>query len=110
MRIAAMTPQLHLFVCANRRAPDSPLGPGCAEAGEAVFDALKEEVGSRRQFADIWVTKTHCLGVCPREGATVAVYRRVGNPCGRIFSEVHAHEARDLLLPEFPALRGGSEP
>jgi (2Fe-2S) ferredoxin len=94
MRIAPTAPRLHLFVCATRRA-DSPLGPGCAEAGDAVFDSLKESVSARRRFADIWITKTHCLGLCPRDGATVASY-----PDGSIFTEVHATEARDLLARE----------
>jgi (2Fe-2S) ferredoxin len=89
---------LHLFVCANRRT-DSSLGPGCAEAGDAVYNALKEDVATRAQFADIWVTKTHCLGLCPPRGATVASY-----PLGRIFTEVHASEARSLLARELDAV------
>jgi len=72
MRVAP-SPRLHLFVCANRR-EGSPLGPGCGERGDALYDALKERVASRRSFAEIWVTKTHCLGICPKRGATVARY------------------------------------
>ncbi|MDB5219979.1 MAG: hypothetical protein JWO86_7906 [Myxococcaceae bacterium] len=72
MRVAP-SPRLHLFVCANRR-EGSPLGPGCGERGEALYDALKEAVATRRAFAAIWVTKTHCLGICPKRGATVARY------------------------------------
>jgi (2Fe-2S) ferredoxin len=37
---------------------------------------LKEEVASRRAFQTVWVTQTQCLGVCPRRGATVAIYPR----------------------------------
>jgi hypothetical protein len=70
---AAPSPRLHLFVCANRR-EGSPLGPGCAERGDALYDALKSEVMARRVVAEIWVTKTHCLGICPKRGATVARY------------------------------------
>jgi len=72
MRVAP-SPRLHLFVCANRR-EGSPLGPGCGDRGEALYDALKAGVASRRRFAEIWVTKTHCLGICPKRGATVARY------------------------------------
>jgi len=72
MRVAP-SPRLHLFVCANRR-EGSPLGPGCGERGDALYDALKDRVASRRAFAEIWVTKTHCLGICPKRGATVARY------------------------------------
>jgi len=70
---AASSPRLHLFVCANQR-EGSPLGPGCGERGEALYDALKAEVMARRKVAEIWVTKTHCLGICPKRGATVARY------------------------------------
>ena len=69
----APSPRLHLFVCANRR-EGSPLGPGCGERGDALYDALKAGVASRRRFAEIWVTRTHCLGICPKRGATVARY------------------------------------
>ncbi len=69
----APSPRLHLFVCANRR-ESSPLGPGCGERGDALYDALKSAVAARRSFAEIWVTKTHCLGICPKRGATVARY------------------------------------
>lgn len=72
MRVAT-SPRLHLFVCANRR-EGSPLGPGCGERGDALYDALKAGVAARRSFAEIWVTKTHCLGICPKRGATVARY------------------------------------
>jgi predicted metal-binding protein len=72
MRVAS-SPRLHLFVCANRR-DGSPLGPGCGERGDALYDALKATVAARRSFAEIWVTKTHCLGICPKRGATVARY------------------------------------
>jgi hypothetical protein len=70
---AATRPRLHLFVCANRR-EGSPLGPGCADHGDALYDALKSEVATRRKVAEIWITKTHCLGICPRYGAAVARY------------------------------------
>jgi (2Fe-2S) ferredoxin len=60
-------------VCANRR-EGSPLGPGCGERGDALYDALKAEVATRRQHVEVWVTKTQCLGICPKRGATVARY------------------------------------
>lgn len=72
MRVAP-SPRMHLFVCANRR-EGSSLGTGCAERGEALYDALKKEVALRRAHTEIWVTKTHCLGICPKHGATVARY------------------------------------
>jgi (2Fe-2S) ferredoxin len=89
MREAPLLPGLHFFVCAHRRPSDSPLGSGCADRGEEVFQTLKDEVARRARFADVWVTKTQCLGVCPREGATVALY-----PEGRIVTEVTREDAR----------------
>jgi hypothetical protein len=73
VRVSANAPALHLFVCANRRS-DSPLGPGCSAHGDAVYDALKHEVAARGRVRDVWITKTHCLGICPKAGATVARY------------------------------------
>jgi (2Fe-2S) ferredoxin len=70
---AMLGPRRHLFVCANRR-DGSPLGPGCGERGDALYDALKREVAARGVVRDVWVTKTHCLGICPKAGATVARY------------------------------------
>lgn len=84
-------PKVHLFVCANERDPSSPLGGGCRERGEALYDALKNEVANARAFSSVWVTKTHCLGICPKAGATVAVY-----PHGVILRDVHASDAGAL--------------
>jgi (2Fe-2S) ferredoxin len=69
----AAPPRRHLFVCANRR-EGSALGTGCSERGEALYAALKREVAERGLVRDVWVTKTHCLGICPKAGATVARY------------------------------------
>jgi hypothetical protein len=92
----APSPRVHLFVCANRR-EGSPLGPGCGDRGEAVYAALKEEVARRGRIADVWVTKTHCLGICPKDGCTVARW-----PAARpstILTEVEAkHEDVFMLV------------
>ncbi|AKV04696.1 hypothetical protein AKJ09_11359 [Labilithrix luteola] len=97
---ASAAPRVHLFVCANRR-EGSPLGPGCADRGEAVYDALKREVSRRRLVADVWVTKTHCLGICPKGGATVARYggaQGLGTEVATaILSEVDAADAGAIL-------------
>jgi predicted metal-binding protein len=74
MQPVKLLPEAHLFVCANRREADSPLGPGCAERGDALYEALKAEVARRGLVRPVWVTKTHCLGICPKHGATVAAY------------------------------------
>jgi (2Fe-2S) ferredoxin len=84
-------PQTHFFVCGNRR-ENSPLGPGCGERGDAVYESLKEEVARRRLFTRVWVTRTHCLGICPAHGATVAIY-----PSQRIVTEVEEGDAVKLF-------------
>ena len=95
-------PRLHLFVCANRR-DDSPLGPGCGERGDALYDALKAEVAARGEHTTTWVTKTNCLGLCPKRGATVARYPS-SEP---ILSDVEVADVRALLGP---ASDGGAPP
>lgn len=90
----APAPRVHLFVCANRR-ERSPLGPGCGERGEALYARLKEEVARRGCIADVWVTKTHCLGICPKEGATVA--RWPAALPGAILEGVEPEDAAALL-------------
>jgi (2Fe-2S) ferredoxin len=90
-------PRLHLFVCANRR-EGSPLGPGCGPHGEAVYDALKRAVAARGAVASTWITKTHCLGICPKHGATVARYPTgIGSSASSIVTEVEPSDV-DVLL------------
>jgi (2Fe-2S) ferredoxin len=91
----AIQPRLHLFVCANRR-EGSPLGPGCGNRGDAVYDALKEAVAGSGAVADVWITKTQCLGICPKQGATIARYPpRSGH--GPIETEVEPSDVPALL-------------
>jgi predicted metal-binding protein len=82
-------------VCANERDPASPLGPGCGARGAAVYDALKDAVAARGAHRDVWITRTHCLGICPRAGATCATYDASGER--RVLSEVEPPDAADLL-------------
>lgn len=97
---AAPRPRVHLFVCANQRS-GSPLGDGCAERGEQLYAALKDEVAARSAIADVWVTKTFCLGICPKRGATVARH-----PDGAILADVEPTDVRALLdVPPDPVDR-----
>jgi (2Fe-2S) ferredoxin len=95
MRSFPNLPRVHFFVCANRRAASDPLGPGCGDHGDAVYAALKNEVARRGAFRAVWVTRTHCLGVCPRQGCTVAVY-----PRAKVLAEVEPAEAGPLFDAE----------
>ena len=90
-------PQLHLFVCAHRR-EGSPLGPGCGERGDELYDALKREVAQRGAHATTWITKTHCLGICPKQGATVARYEASASSKRRaIVTEVAPEDVGALM-------------
>jgi hypothetical protein len=100
----SLAPAVHFFACANVRDAGSPLGAGCGARGEAVYDALKAEVARRGAFATAWVTKTACLGLCPRRGSALAVYCPRGSVPQRLFEDVAPSDARDLLdraLAEF---------
>src|ERR1700722_9090819 len=96
MRLVSSLPAVHFFVCKNRRPSDAPLGPGCGEAGEAIYRALKDEVARGGLFATVWVTETMCLGICPKRGATVAVYR-AAHPAQSVITEVLTSDAAQLF-------------
>lgn len=96
MKTSSLLPTTHLFVCANRRAEGDPLGPGCGDHGERVYAALKREIGSTRQTVTTWVTKTACLGLCPKHGATIACYRLARGEA-QIYVDVTESEAVSLL-------------
>jgi len=96
-------PAAQLFVCVNRRAPGDPLGEGCSARGDAVYDAAKRTVASARAASRVWVTRTHCLGICPKHGATVErVVQRASTPAA-LFTEVSPSDVpallKDLLSP-----------
>lgn len=92
-------PKLHVFVCHNQRRADDPLGPGCGERGARVYARLKEEVARRGLVVDVWVTRTQCLGICPKLGCTVA---RWGEGGGEILRDVAESDAPALLSAILP--------
>jgi predicted metal-binding protein len=73
MNPARYRPRVHLFVCANARDPNDPLGGGCGPRGERVFRALKEAVRSKGLVTSVWITRTACLGLCPKTGCAVTI-------------------------------------
>jgi predicted metal-binding protein len=89
--IRARGPETHFFVCANARPSNDPLGEGCSTRGEAVFQTLKRE--SFASGLRTWVTKTACMGVCPKEGASIV---RTKNGTYELFTEVLPEEALRL--------------
>jgi hypothetical protein len=109
----ALAPRVHLFVCANRR-EGSPLGPGCGDHGDALYQSLKREVAARGVVSDVWVTRTHCLGICPKRGATIAIYPCAPDP---VRADVVADDAAAILdealaaaPPAGRAREAGAEP
>ncbi len=92
MRAVPRSPRLHIFVCVNARGEGDPLGVGCGARGDAVYEALKEEVARREEVQVVWVTRTFCLGVCPHEGCTVASW-----PGGEIVRDVLPSDALALV-------------
>jgi hypothetical protein len=94
MRRAPLAPRTHFFVCQNRRPDGSSLGPGCGQAGADVFTLLKREVAQTRAYADVWITQTACMGVCPAQGATVSIYGAYTPQ--RIVTEVEAADVPAL--------------
>lgn len=109
MEPAGLAPNVHFFVCVNRRPPlasgePSPLGPGCGEAGDGVYLALKNEVARRGDVRNVWVTRSLCLGVCPRRGCTLATWRggASGSAKGALVKEVFPEDV--------PAIYEGKAP
>jgi (2Fe-2S) ferredoxin len=92
MRAAPIRPSVHLLVCTNQREASSPLGSGCGERGERAYEALKAEVARRGVVASAWITRTGCLGICPKVGCTV-----VRHPGALVFTDVDAGDAAELL-------------
>lgn len=85
-------PHVHVLVCDNRRDATSPLGPGCGDAGTELYDALKDEVARRGAYRSVWITRTACMSICPKRGASVAIH-----PAQRFLTEVTAADAGALI-------------
>jgi predicted metal-binding protein len=102
MNPARFRPRAQLFVCTNQRRADDPLASGCGVAGPRVYDALKREVARAGRVADTWVTRTGCLGHCPRGGCAVALY-----PGNEHFIDVDEHDACSLAARAMGATRTG---
>lgn len=78
-------------MCVNARADGDPLGPGCSARGESVYNAFKAKVAASGLLTRVWVTRTHCLGLCPPVGTAVA-----SHPGGGLFTEVDANDVPEI--------------
>ncbi|MCU0681412.1 MAG: hypothetical protein MUF34_03985 [Polyangiaceae bacterium] len=104
VRPAAYRPALHYFVCVNRRDASDPLGPGCGASGQSLWQALRSAVAERGLLARVWVTRSQCLGLCPKQGAAVACY-----PPGQIWVDAVVADVEALLsAPRGQAPNGGA--
>ncbi len=92
MKPARIAPRVQLFVCTNARAADDPLQSACGSHGASVFAALRAEASRLGVVGAVWITRTACLGHCPREGCSVAVYPRGGQ-----WTDVREEDAPRLL-------------
>ncbi len=82
-------------MCVNERPEGDALGTGCGARGDVVYERLKDEVARRGLVQSVWVTRTFCLGVCPREGCTVASW-----PAGSVHRDVVPADVEQLLGAE----------
>jgi hypothetical protein len=62
-----------VLVCVNQRPETDVLGPGCGERGERLVALLRNRVAQTGAYAQVWVTRTHCQGLCPKRGASVVI-------------------------------------
>ena len=92
MKPASPQTTAHIFVCVNRRAATDPLGEGCGARGQAVHDAVRDALGRGGLYGRVWLARSYCLGVCPREGATAVV-----SPGGHVVTEVAPTDAAALV-------------
>lgn len=57
-----------------------------------MYAALKQGVAREGLVSRVWTTRTHCLGVCPKEGTAVAV-----SPGGVLLADVTTSDVPTLL-------------
>jgi hypothetical protein len=62
-----------VLICVNERAESDVLGPGCGARGERLVTLLRNRVAQTSAYAQVWITRTHCQGLCPKRGASVVV-------------------------------------
>jgi (2Fe-2S) ferredoxin len=90
------SPKLHVFVCINDRTTTRPDMTSCAPT--ITKDTIKKvkywiiEQGLTHQ---ILITKTYCLGICPKSGGVMVVY-----PQGRWVTQIKSAEDIKQVISE----------
>lgn len=72
--LPVLNPRKHVFVCTNKRDPESGKSCCASVGGEEIFYALKDHVRSHGLTSRVWVTRTGCLGFCNNVGCTMVIY------------------------------------
>ena len=95
-----------VLVCTHER--DEALGRGyCgAEAGAALRDALKADFKSRGLKGQVLCAKSSCLGVCPKQGVTVAALPDPLSGRGRELFIVQAEDSLEQVSARIRACLG----
>lgn len=92
MKPSSIAPRVQLFVCTNVRAAEDPLKSACGAHGLPVFNALRAEASRLGVSGAVWITRSGCLGHCPRDGCSVVVYPRGGQ-----WTDVRTEDTEALL-------------
>jgi (2Fe-2S) ferredoxin len=71
--MAAPRFERHVFICTNRREPDSPKGDCASRGGEEVREAFKRTLHEKGLKSRMRANAAGCLDQCAR-GVTVVVY------------------------------------
>ena len=63
----------HVFVCTNRRPPESPKGCCASKGSDEVLSVFKRGVSSANLLGEVRAQQSGCLDACER-GVAVVVY------------------------------------
>ncbi|MBT4446031.1 (2Fe-2S) ferredoxin domain-containing protein [archaeon] len=71
----APKPKLHVFVCVNDRTQRRPGMPSCAPSiTMETVKQVKYWIMQQGLTHKVLITKTGCLGICPKNGAVLVIY------------------------------------
>ena len=98
----APTPKLHVFVCINDRTNSKPDMASCAPLITAeTVKQVKQWVMQQGLMHHVLITKTGCLGICPKQGGMLVVY-----PEGRWVTEINnAEDIKRIIKEEYKRLK-----
>ncbi len=83
----------HVLVCVNDRS-DGRWSCGHHE-GQKIYEELKAHVKEHGLIQKVWVSRTGCLGLCPKEGVVIKV-----DPGEKWFEGLTLAELPDFISKE----------